>query len=216
MRWLVVAANMILVLAAACSPPASTLPAAPGVRISVDTTYYDATGLTPREWQASARRNAPTVGVAIPYLANTDWTTHWSYPSTRMRPTGCEAQYPVVSLAIRFRMPRLVGDSVISTEDRFEWLRFIHSLWVHEEGHAARGVRAAAEMQDSIARIHTESCSALSPAIARATRAVVVKYTALQSAYDGRTQHGVRQGAMIIPMRGSRLAVDTTYRDTVP
>jgi predicted secreted Zn-dependent protease len=122
----------------------------------------------------------------------------------------------VVSLTVRFVMPRLVADSAVSTEDRLEWLRFMHSLWSHEEGHALRGVRAAAEIRDSLNRIHTEACAQLSPAVSEAVRKVLAKYTTLQTSYDERTQHGARQGAMIIPVRGARLAVDTTYRDTVP
>jgi predicted secreted Zn-dependent protease len=188
----------------------------PGVRIAIDTTFYDATGTTPREWLASARRNAATAGVRVPYLANTGWTTRWTYPSSRVTSIGCETQFPMVTLDIKFVMPRLVADSVVSTEDRVEWLRFLHSLWTHEAGHALRGVRAATEMRDSLQRIHTESCTTLSPTVGEAVRKVLAKYSILQASYDERTQHGARQGAMIIPVRGARLAVDTTFRDTLP
>lgn len=187
-----------------------------GVRIAVDTTFYDAMGTTPREWLASARRNAATAGVRAPYLANTRWQARWVYPSSRVTLNGCEAQFPSVSLEIMFVMPRLAADSAVSTEDRVEWLRFLHSLWTHEEGHALRGVRAAAEMRDSLQHIHTESCVALSPRVGDAVRKVLAKYTILQALYDERTQHGARQGAVIIPVRGARLPVDTTYRDSVP
>ena len=199
----------------ACGRP-STGPSVAGVRIAIDTTYYDATGTTPREWLVSSRRNAATAGVRVPYLANTGWSTRWTYPSTHLSAFGCEAQYPVVELNIKFVMPRLVTDSAVSTEDRFEWLRYMHSLWAHEEGHALRGVRAATEIRDSLHRIHTESCAALSPTVGEAMRKVLAKYVILQASYDERTQHGARQGAMIIPVRAVRLAVDTTYRDTVP
>ena len=152
----------------------------------------------------------------MPYLANTGWSTRWTYRSSRMTSIGCEVQFPTISLDIRFVMPRLVSDSAVSTEDRFEWLRFMHSLWAHEQGHATRGIRAVAEIRDSLQRIHTESCASLSPTAAEAARKVQAKYTALQAAYDERSQHGARQGAIIIPVRGARLAVDTTFRDTVP
>ena len=200
---------------AACGGP-YTRPSVAGVNIAIDTTYYDATGNSPREWLASARRNAAGAGVRVPYLANTAWTTRWTYRSSRMTSIGCEVQFPAISLDIRFVMPRLVSDSAVSTEDRFEWLRFMHSLWAHEEGHAMRGVRAAAEIRDSLQRIHTESCAALSPTAAEAARKVLARFTALQAAYDERSQHGARQGAIIIPVRGARLALDTTFRDTVP
>ena len=198
-----------------CGAP-STVPSVPGVRISIDTTFYDATGTSPREWLASARRNAVTVGVRPPYLAHTAWSTRWTYPSSRAASSGCGAQNPQVALSIRFSMPRLLADSAVSTEDRMEWLRFMHSLWTHEEGHALRGVHAAAELRDSLQRIHSESCTLLSPILSEAARRVVEKYTLLQARYDEQTQHGARQGAFIIPVRGARLAMDTPYRDTVP
>ena len=191
-------------------------PSVPGVRISVDTTFYDATGTTPREWLVSARRGAAAAGVRVPYLANTSWTAGWSYPSSRVTSFGCGAQNPQVGLRIRFSMPRLLADSAVSTEDRMEWLRFMHSLWAHEEGHALRGVHAAAEIRDSLQRIHAESCTALSPVLSAAAGRVIEKYTLLQARYDERTQHGARQGALIILVRGARLATDTTYRDTLP
>ncbi|MEP7001433.1 MAG: DUF922 domain-containing protein [bacterium] len=200
----------------ACGGPPSTAASPAGVRVSTDTTFYDASGTTPREWLASSRRSAAAAGVTIPFLATTGWSTRWTFASSRVTSIGCEAKLPTVSLSIKFVMPRLVADSVVSTEDRLEWLRFTHSLWSHEEGHAIRGVRAAAEIRDSLQRIHTSACTQLSPALSEAVRKVLEKYTTLQAAYDARTQHGARQGAMIIPVRGARLAIDTTYRDTVP
>ena len=142
-------------------------------------------------------------------------STRWTY-TTHGSTYGCEAQYPVVVLSIKFIMPRLVVDSVVSTEDRVEWLRFMHSLWVHEEGHAQRGVRASAELRDSLQRTHTTTCATLATSVDEATKKVLAKYATLQTSYDDRTLHGARQGAMIIPVRGARLAVDTTFRDTVP
>ena len=204
----------IAALALACGQP-STVPSLPGVRVAIDTTYYDAAGTTPREWLLSARRGAASAGVRVPFLAHTGWSTRWTY-TTHGSTYGCEARYPVVVLAISFIMPRLVVDSVVSTEDRVEWLRFMHLLWTHEEGHAQRGVRAAAKLRDSLQRTQTATCALLATSVNAATRKVLAKYASLQTSYDERTLHGARQGAMIIPDRGARLAVDTTFRDTVP
>ncbi|MEO8622152.1 MAG: DUF922 domain-containing protein [bacterium] len=209
-------ATTCLCILLACGAPPSTAASPAGVRVAVDTTFYDASGTTPREWLVSARRSAAEAGVRVPFLATTGWSTRWTYASSRVTSIGCETRFPVVSLNIKFVMPRLVADSVVSTEDRLEWLRFMHSLWSHEQGHALRGVRAAAEIHDSLERLHTAACTQLSPALSEAVRKVLEKYTTLQAAYDTRTQHGARQGAMIIPVRGARLAVDTTFRDTVP
>jgi predicted secreted Zn-dependent protease len=186
------------------------------VRAVVDTTFYDADGVTPRAWLVSMRAAALRAGVRPPYLANTSWQTRWSYATSRITARGCEPRQPVVEVTIRYTMPRLVSDSGVALEDMLEWRRHSISLWRHEEGHALRALRAATEMRDSLARFRTPTCAALQSSVARAMDAVVLKYRALQDAYDARTAHGSRQGALMIMSGAARLPVDTTYRDTLP
>ena len=93
----------------------------------------------------------------------------------------------------------------------------VHALALDARGgHAQRGVRAAAELRDSLQRTQTATCALLATSVNAATRKVLAKYASLQTSYDERTLHGARQAAMIIPVRGARLAVDTTFRDSVP
>jgi predicted secreted Zn-dependent protease len=202
-------------LLAGCGRSSTTLPSPPGVRAAVDTTYYETEGSTRRQWLASMHAAARAAGVRAPYLAHTAWQTRWSYAGSRLTTLGCEARLPSIDLTIHYTMPRLVSDSGVAPEDALEWRRHAMSLWRHEEGHALRALRAAAEMRDSLSRVRAPSCASLQPTIARAMDAVERKYRALQEAYDARTGHGARQGA-VLALPGVRLPVDTTYRDTVP
>ncbi len=206
----------MLLGAAACGTPSTTLPSAAGVRLRVDTAFYDAAGSTRLEWLASMRVGARRAGVAAPYLAHTAWQTRWSYASSRRSADGCRPQSPLVEVTIRYTMPRLPSDSGVAPDDTREWRRHSVSLWRHEEGHAVRALRAATEMRDSLATVRAPSCDALPAAATRAIAAVMNKYRALQADYDLRTAHGARQGAVLLPSGIARLSTDTTYRDTLP
>jgi len=199
-----------------CAPATPGLPSTPGVRTVVDTTYYDAEAFTRGQWLASMRVAAPRAGVRVPYLAHTTWQTRWAYGTPRTTALGCEPRIPVIEVTVHYTMPRLTSDSGVALEDMLEWRRHAASLWQHEEGHGLRALRAATEMRDSLARLRAPNCAALPGTVSRAMNAVMAKYQALQDAYDARTRHGARQGAVLILSQGLRLPLDTTYRDTTP
>jgi predicted secreted Zn-dependent protease len=206
----------VLAVAVACGPSTASLPSVAGVKATVDTSYYDAEGVTRRQWLASMRASAQRAGIRVPFLAHTSWQTRWSYATSRSTSMGCEARLPGVEVMIRYTMPRLVSDSGVAPEDVLEWRRHMTSLWRHEEGHAIRAMRAATEMRDSLAHFRAPSCGALQSAVSRTMDAIVQKYRGLQDAYDARSGHGARQGAILLLPGMARLTVDTTFRDTVP
>jgi Predicted secreted Zn-dependent protease len=122
-----------------------------------------------------------------PYIGHTTWQSHWSYASSAVTALGCQAQSPSVELTIHYLMPRLASDSGVAPEDLLEWRRHAISLWRHEEGHALRAVRGAAEMRDSLSRLRADDCTALRSSIPGAMDAVLFKYKALRDRYDAQT-----------------------------
>jgi predicted secreted Zn-dependent protease len=217
MMWCGAVPVAVLMAAVVCGPPRTTFPPTQqGIRTVVDTTFYDTEGVTRAQWLASMRAGARRAGVRPPFVAYTAWEARWSYPSSQMWPTGCEPRAPVIDLTIRYTMPRLVPDSGVALEDMVEWRRHATALWRHEEGHALRAFRAAVEMRDSITHVRAPSCTSLQPMVASAMDAVVRKYRALQMSYDARTEHGARQGAILVLPGITRVPADTAYRDTFP
>jgi predicted secreted Zn-dependent protease len=212
--WRVV--PIVVLAVSACSRGPSTLAPVTGVRLRADTVFYDAAGSTRPEWLVSMRSAARRAGVAAPYLAHTEWQTRWSYASARPSPLGCAPQAPLIEVTIRYIMPRLPSESGVARDDMMEWQRHSVSLWRHEEGHALRALRAAAEMRDSLASVRAPRCDMLPGAATRAIAAVMAKYRALQAEYDTRSAHGARQGAILLLPGTTRLSTDTTYRDTIP
>ena len=201
--------------ALACASSRPTLPSVPGVRTIVDTTFYDAEGGDRRQWMTSLRVAARRAGISAPYVAYTRTLARWTYASSRSSSGGCQASMPAVEMTVRYVVPRLVADT-IDEEDMLEWRRYSFSLWRHEEGHGLRALREAGEMRDSLHSVRSSSCAALNGAVTRALEAVSRKYRRLQDEYDTRTAHGARQGAILLMPGATRLAVDTTYRDSVP
>jgi predicted secreted Zn-dependent protease len=121
----------------------------------------------------------------------------------------------LIEVDVRYVLPQLHPDSAAAADDVQEWERHTNALWRHEEGHAVRALRAGTELRDSLLQLRTPTCAELSSAISRATTKVLTRYRVLQSEYDERTQHGLRQGA-VLRMPGSRAQLDTTFRDTLP
>lgn len=195
------------------SGPAS---AATGVRVTVDTTYYDVDGAEPRAWRLFMVGAAAAAGLTSPAVGATRSTTSWSYASTRTTPAGCELRQPAVALEIHYVVPRLRSESGIAPAALAEWRRYMTSLWRHEEGHALRNARGAAELREELRRVRAPRCETMEALVRAHATAVLAKFEALNQAYDVRTAHGARQGVILIPNAGIRLSIDTTFRDTMP
>jgi predicted secreted Zn-dependent protease len=192
----------------------STGPSAGAARVRTDTTFYDVTGRTPRDWLVAMHANAPAAGVRPPFQALTEWFTRYSYPSSRLTPRGCAAVAPQVELQLRFYFPRLRADPGTDSAAVGEWARYERALHRHEDGHAARAARAAAELADSLALVRTPSCGQLGPRLADVSRAITARYSALQAEYDEQSRHGARQGTVLRTRPAAPL--DTTYHDPGP
>ena len=199
-----------------CHGSSNPTSAATGVRVKVDTTYYDVDGTEPRAWRLFMASAAAAAGLAPPAVGATRATTSWSYASTRSTAAGCELRQPSVALEIHYVVPRLRSDSGVAPAALAEWRRYMVSLWRHEEGHALRNARGAAELREELRRLHPVSCDMIDAVLRAQSTAVLAKFDALNKAYDVRTAHGARQGVILIANQSIRLPIDTTFRDTMP
>jgi predicted secreted Zn-dependent protease len=181
----------------------------------IDTTYYVVTGLTPAEWAASSASAAARFGLSPRALAMTANYNKWVYA---LRPSayGCEPRDVNVILGITFVMPRLASDSGVSADDMSAWRGLVRYLWVHEQTHAAIATRSAVEFRDSLRVLHSGECGLLRARAGEVSNEVTAKYNVLQRALDDREHAAQHSEGQIRQFRGSRLAVDTTFRDTVP
>ena len=113
-------------------------------------------------------------------------------------------------------MPRLQTESGVGANDLATWQGNVRALWRHEEGHATLAMRSGTELRDSLRVLHAGECGLLNAHIDSVARGIDVKYRRLQGAADERARTNARAAGQIVQFRGSVLAVDTTYRDSVP
>jgi predicted secreted Zn-dependent protease len=202
-------------LLVACLLSRPTAAAAQELRVVMDTTYYRVVGSTRWEWRESKRVAARRAGVTPPFTAQAQWNTRWWDGVPTVVPDGCVARGPGVELTVHYTMPHFVPGPETAPEEMREGRRYIAALWEHEEGHAARGYRAAVEARDSLLSVIAPTCAELHGRLAWAVWAVKRKYAALDSAYDVRTDHGTLQGVTLLSER-ERRSLGAPYRDTLP
>ena len=202
-------------LVGACSVPVTPAPkAVDGVKSLIDTTYYAVRGSTPQEWIASSEAAGARVGLSPRALAMTANFNKWVY-TARPSEYGCEPHDPTIILGITFVMPRLASDSGVKAEDMAAWQGLVRYLWVHEQTHATIALHSAIEFRDSLRVLHSGECGLLKSRVAEVSKAVAAKYLVQQRALDEREHAAQHSGGQITQFRGSRLSVDTTFRDTV-
>ncbi|CAN5558274.1 hypothetical protein BH09GEM1_BH09GEM1_23780 [soil metagenome] len=203
-------------LVAACGVPASPGPkAVDGVRSLIDTTYYTVSGTNPQEWVASSAAAAARAGLSPRALAMTANVNKWVY-TARPSEFGCEPHDATVILGITFVMPRLASESGVKQEDLAAWRGLVRYLWVHEQTHASIAMRSAIEFRDSLRVLHSGECGLLTTHVSSVAKGIADRYTALHRALDDREHAAQHSAGQIAQFRGSRLSVDTLFRDAVP
>jgi predicted secreted Zn-dependent protease len=205
------------------SPAADEMPGAAlgrvsssaGVDVQIQTIYYPVEGANVGAWRASMSVSSRRAGLQPPVVGQTSWQVRLKYAGTRATATGCEIVAPEVALEILYMMPRLASDSAASADDRAEWRRYLTALWTHERGHALRGAMAASAVREALRRLRASSCALVASAAQREYDAVITKYRASDTEYDASSEHGWRQGTVLVDRRRGP-AIDTTYHDVVP
>lgn len=181
-------------LASACSssaPPA--LAPTYGVRVKVDTAWYDVAGASLAEWLPSMRDGAMSSGVQPPYYSETEWELHWAYSLPRPGRDACTLTLPIVSLTVRFVMPRLAAGVTPADTDARAWAGLNAALWAHEREHGTIAMRAAMDGADTMRRFRAPSCAGLSMQVDELMQSVMERYLEEERRYDARNKPVVLQ-----------------------
>ncbi len=173
---------------------ASLAGAEPTILINYD--YYDIEGRT----AAELREQMNIYGVAWTngniYDAYTGWDVKWNY-RYRLTDENCSIQSVTTTLTVEFRLPRWVNYASGTAALKKKWEAYMQSLRQHENGHKDIGVKAAVEIERSIAELESaETCDDLAERANQLGRRIISENAATESEYDAQTNFGESQGAV--------------------
>lgn len=130
------------------------------------------------------------------YDAFTSWDVSWSFELRQGR-RGCyvESVHTVVKVSQRF--PRWKDRFFAPPELQEKWNAYRKALREHEDGHKGIALRAAREIESSLAGLDASpSCRETSLRANALARQILQKHREQEEAYDETTRFGATQGAV--------------------
>ena len=164
----------------------------------VQVVYYDISGRTARDLLEQMQAKGPADPSGSRFPAYTKWRVSWNfrYEST---PGSCKLTELTASVEGTMTLPHWVDADNAPAPLAKEWRNFVAALRVHENGHYAHGEEAADEVQALAGSIQPAAdCSDLTREIDDRAESVLDKYRALDAKYDRDTNHGEKQGAVLV------------------
>lgn len=159
---------------------------------SLDTHYYEVTGLSPEHLIGSFRAR-PNPAVMATTRAGVSTRYDFAFGEG-----ACHLMQVELALEIDITYPRWREEDRGSGEMRAEWSRFMTALEEHEQGHVALFREAAADLQERLSRLPpAPSCNALAQSVERERQRFDREVNVVQSVYEARTRNGEAQGARL-------------------
>ncbi|MCK7592144.1 DUF922 domain-containing protein [Pseudomarimonas salicorniae] len=156
----------------------------------------DATELDTLRAQIDGHRPERGDGRASHGLLRIDLELHY-----RLQPEGgeCRLEQPEVRLTMRLSLPEWRPRDAPSEPLEAAWLQMREGLVLHEEGHREMALETAQELAWAVDRVsRTQAdCGALRRELLALRLSHLSRLALRSSAYDRRTAHGLRQGAVL-------------------
>ncbi len=173
---------------------ASLAGAEPRVMITYD--YYNIEGRTAAELREQMDRSGVRWTNGNTYDAYTGWDVKWNY-RYRVTDHECSIRSVATTLNVEFRLPRWADYAQGPAALKKKWDAYMQALGQHEKGHKDIGVKAAVEIERSIAELEpAQTCEALAETANALGRRIISEYAAAEREYDAQTNFGEAQGAV--------------------
>ena len=156
--------------------------------------YYDIKGSTKQELRDQLHKVGPhRGGETVAY------TEHHSSYNYQTGGTGaCGVVSYQVTMAIVYHMPRWQQAANSFSPLAQEWNKFVQALQIHEDGHVQNARDAAQAVDKAIADIPAFSdCRRTKSAVVAAAQKAISQCDRLDTDYDQKTMHGIKQGATL-------------------
>ena len=160
------------------------------------TNYYTITGATLGEIRQSLRQSRPWKNKST-VDGMTDWRIEWRY---QVAPSNgaCQCSSVTTKTTITTTLPHWKAPTNAPPAVTNAWVRYFTALAKHEAGHAQLALDAVAEQHQRIHELTEEpDCATLRKRINDLAGQIVDDYRKRDKEYDQRTDHGVKQGAVL-------------------
>lgn len=158
--------------------------------------YYSVTGNTAREIYRQMEANGPQDEEGRRRHGTAEWRVEWSFGLDRSG-TTCTLTEVDVSLRGTITLPQWTPGPKAARSLSDTWARYIEVLRRHEDNHYDHGRRAAAEIRIMADALPPGECAALGRSFNNKAIRIIEKYKQMDRLYDERTQHGVKEGALL-------------------
>ena len=156
--------------------------------------YYDIKGSTKQELRDQLRKVGPHRGGET--VAYTEHNGSFNYQTGGTGACGVVSYQ--VTMAIVYHMPRWQQATNSSSPLAQEWNKFVQALQIHEDGHAQNARDTAQAMDKAIADVPAFSdCRRTKSAVVAAAQKAISQCDRLDTDYDQKTMHGIKQGATL-------------------
>ncbi|HYJ80812.1 MAG TPA: DUF922 domain-containing protein [Longimicrobiaceae bacterium] len=197
-----ISAAALAVLLAACAsgtgrgePSSVPLP-----RLEAAYVFYEVSGATAAELEASLLAGGPLVGDSVRY-ARTAWTVPWSVRSWHLR-GQCAVHTVQARLDARVWLPRWRPPPEAPPELVAQWDEFVRALAAHEAGHVRLGAEAVRELRNALRSLSALNCALLEARASTEAARVLERYQRRNDEYDRETAGGGTQGVAWPPAAG--------------
>jgi predicted secreted Zn-dependent protease len=167
-----------------------------GPKVKTTYEYYDIGGKSAPDIRKKLNSSGVRWTDGKVYDAVTRWYVRWNFRYENVN-GRCRIASVVTHVDVVIKMPRWTGHNRADERLKDRWTAYIRALHEHELGHRGFGVRAAAEIEEVIARLEPQAdCVSLGAAANAAGHRILDKYRREEIAYDRDTRHGITQGAV--------------------
>lgn len=169
------------------------------LRIEENYSFYDIEGASIDELKLKMRLSGTKWNDGKVYAALTTWDIRYNYEIT-----GEAGNYSIKSvvtdISLVYRLPNRIPIPAADSELlAIQWETFMKHLKEHEYGHKDISVKAAAEINQILASMGSfKSREELDKEAKRLAKATFRKLKKLHIDYDDDTNHGIKQGAILI------------------
>jgi len=168
------------------------------LRIDESFEYYDIEGSNISELKQQMRQRGTKWNDGKVYAALTTWDIRYNYEITEK--AGIYSVKSVATdISVGFHLPNRIAVAATPELLAGQWDKYMQNLIEHEYGHKDISVKAAAEINQTLASL--ESFSSKEKLDNEAKRLVAAKFKRLKElhiAYDEETRHGIKQGAILV------------------